>query len=598
MSTAGEGIPNDSFEHSVLESLVSSLPQFKDLAPALIRSLASEITWFSLPGGRTLFEADDAADALYVVVSGLLGVFVRPNAVHARLVGYIAAGQTAGEMGLLSGKARSATVIALRDTELVRLSKAAFDSLVLTHTTGLLRIAQVAVERLDASQRREQPKRAIPRTFAVVPFDESVDAMGFATRLVQCLRQFGRAEIVSQSQGANRTSAWFHNVERENDFVAYVSDATRTNWRKLCLRQADLLLLVARVEVGVSAWTTLAASREAEFELRRSELVLLHPGSISRGAARDWIALRPSINHHNICGPQDVERLTRILTGRAIGLTLSGGGARGFAHIGVIRALQEARLPIDAVGGTSIGAIIGAGCAAGWDYRELRDRLRHAFMDSNPLNDYTLPLVSLVAGRKVGRMLRQTFGDLDLEDLRLPYFCVSANLTRGVGEVHRRGELWRWLRASIAIPGILPPVFSDGQVYVDGATINNLPVDVMRDFMRGCVVGVDVSADRAFSTDMDEAELPSIWRMLPWFRRKQRRVNILQILLRASMVNSSINAAVQRDLSDLLLRPPLENVDLLDWRAFDRTVDAGYRHTCEVLKVHGARLAAATSWRA
>jgi NTE family protein len=262
---------------------------------------------------------------------------------------------------------------------------------------------------------------------------------------------------------------------------------------------------------------------------------------------------------------------------------LSGGGARGFAHIGVVRALREAGVTIDLVGGTSMGAIMGAGVAAGWTTAEMVERFHRAFVATNPLSDYTLPIVSLVAGRKVSRLLRQEFGQVAIEDLPLPFYAVSANLTTGRGSVHRSGDLWRWLRASVAIPGVLPPVFHQGEVHVDGGAINNMPVDVMRTAHAGVVIGVDVGSDTTFTSDIQDVDLPPLWKLLGWFRRHKQRPTILQILWRAGMVNSEAATVAGRRLTDLLLQPPLADVDLLNWHAFERAIEAGYRHTNERL---------------
>jgi NTE family protein len=142
--------------------------------------------------------------------------------------------------------------------------------------------------------------------------------------------------------------------------------------------------------------------------------------------------------------------------------------------------------------------------------------------------------------------------------------------------VHRRGELWQWLRASVAIPGVLPPVVQNRELFVDGATINNLPVDVMRDAGIGYVIGVDVGADRVFSSDTTESDMPPFWNLFEWFSGRRQRVSILQILWRAGMINSAGNRAARQELSDLLLQPPLEQIDMLNWKAFDRAIDAGY----------------------
>ncbi len=590
MSLEHETIVETAIERRSVLGMLANLPLFRDLEVALLSDIANETEWFSLPGGSTLFEAGAAPDALYFVISGCLGVYTQSLDGHARLVGRVLSGETVGEMALISGKPRTATVVALRDTEVGRFSKAAFEALMLAHPQGLLRIAQLTVARLESSQSQVRGTRAMPKTFTLIPHGVDVDIGGFATELVDALNRIARSELVWSVRGAEHTSHWFHNVERANDFVVYVADPTPTAWSKLCLRQADSLLLVARAGDAASDWPALAGNVDGRLALQRAELVLLHEDRFVAGAAQRWLAQKPGINHHHVRSPEDVARVARLLTGHGVGLVLSGGGARGFAHIGVIRALAEAGVPVDVVGGTSIGAIMAAGVAAGWDAVEMRERFKRTFVDTNPLNDYTLPLVSLVSGRKVGRLLRQEFGAVDIEDLPLPYFCVSSNLTTGRSAIHRSGELWLWLRASVAIPGVLPPVFNKGEVLVDGGAINNLPIDVMRELGRGPIVGVDVGADRAFSTDMDESEVPPFWKIVQWFRGKKRRVNILQILWRAGMINSSVNTQAHRDMTDLLMQPPLEAFDMLDWKSFDRAIDAGYRYAVERLSVSAPSL--------
>jgi NTE family protein len=287
-------------------------------------------------------------------------------------------------------------------------------------------------------------------------------------------------------------------------------------------------------------------------------------------------------------------RLTRLLAGRSLAVVLSGGGARGFVHLGALKALEAAHLPVDAIGATSIGAIIGAGWATGWGYEELVEHTRRSFVDRNPLGDYTLPWVSLVAGRRVGRLLRGEFGEMHIEDLPLPFFCVSANLSTGQAAVHRRGKLWLWLRASVAIPGVLPPVFTQKQVHVDGATLNNLPVDIMRESHEGAIVAVDAGADHMLDTHVEMTEVPPAWRLLPWLTQRPG-INILQILFRCGMINSASAANARRELADLALRPPLGGIDLLDWKAFERVIEIGYRSMSEALEAHGEGLRRRTS---
>ena len=573
-----------------LRALFAALPLLRDLEADFLESITREIEWFSLPGGATLFSAGQVADGVYVVVNGALGVYSVRTGAGSQLTGRVLAGEIVGETEVITGRNRSVTVVALHDSEVARLSVSTFEQLVATHPQTLRHVIGVVSARLEALQQGTTQPRVAPKVLVVVPNGPEVDAPRFAASLAQHLREAGRTEIVLSTLANDQTSHWFHRLERANDFVVYVSDPEATNWSRLCLRRADVALLLARNESPPRAWRVFEANHDLEAATRPAEIVLLNEGSPCTQTSRGWVTLHPTQRHHHVRGPADIARVARLVTGRALAVVLSGGGARGFAQIGVMRALQAARLPVDAIGATSIGAVIGAGWAAGWTYAEMKERVQRSFVATNPLGDYTLPFLSLVAGRRVNRLLKAEFGESHIEDLQLPFFCVSANLTTGQAAVHRRGPLWFWLRASVAIPGVLPPLFAQGQVHVDGATINNLPVDIMRDSLDAAIVAVDVGADRTFEAQGEMTEVPQIWRLLPWLRRERPRVNILQILLRASMINSAASTIAQRELADLVLKPPLERIDLLDWKSCDRAIELGYRHASEMLDDHGAVL--------
>jgi NTE family protein len=568
----------DQAETLVLRSdpvrLLGSLSLFQGLERETLSAIAAELEWIWVPGGATLFAAGEPSDAMYIVLAGCLGAY--SGGPVPQLLARVAAGEVVGELGLLSGRPRNAAVRALRDTDLARLPRESFDRVILRHPTAMLRVAQLLVERLESAGRRDPGVG--PRTYTLLPQSIEVDVGGFATELVACLCRHGRAELVWSVRGADHSSAWFHRIESGSDYVVYVADAEPSNWSRLCVRQADAILLLARAESEARPWPISLADAGGSLAASRSELVLLHDERVLAGAAARWCAQLPGVPHHHVAAPGDIARIARLLTGKAVGLVLSGGGARGFAHIGAIRALREAHVPIDLVGGTSIGAIMGAGVAAGWSPDEMTERFHRTFVATNPLNDYTLPFVSLVAGRKVSRLLRQEFGEVTIEDLPLPFYAVSANLTSGHTSVHRQGALWRWLRASVAIPGVLPPVFNRGDVHVDGGAMNNLPVDVMREQNRGLVIGNDVGSDTTFTSDIQDLDQPPLWKLYGWYRRHKQRPSILQILWRAGMVNSNAATAAGRELTDLLLTPPLADVDQLHWRAFGRAIEAGYRH--------------------
>lgn len=556
-------------------AMLAALPLFAGLPREIVDAAVSELEWISLPGGRLLFDAGSPADAVYYVVSGSLGVF----APGGELISRVAAGESVGEIGLIASRPRTAAVRALRDSELATLSAEAFERVLLGHPEAILRLARLTVLRIEGSG-TDRERQITPRTLALIPQDDGIDLPAHARDLVTALGRFGRVDLVTGRRAGSHSPQWFHEVESRNDFVVYAADAGDNPWTRLCLRQADVVLLTARARDVPAAWPGIDWNDSAA---RRTELLLIHERGFVNGAAARWQAVLPGVSCHHLRGAPDFARTVRLLTGRAVGLVLSGGGARGFAHLGVVRALREHGVPIDLVGGTSMGGILAAGVAADWSDAELVFRFRRSFVDTNPLSDFTLPFVSLVSGRKVGQLLRRELGEIDIEDLPLPFFCVSSNLTTGRIAVHQQGPLWRWLRASVAIPGVLPPVFHGGEVYVDGGAMNNLPVDVMRAKGRGPVIGVDVGADRAFTTDIEATETPPLWNLLFGRRSFRRRPNILQILWRSGMVNSATATLLQRSQTDLLLTPALESLDLLDWKSFERAIEIGYRDACERL---------------
>jgi NTE family protein len=525
--------------------------------PVALEALAACAVHFSLPAGHLLFEADSNPDGVYLLASGRLGVKT-PS--RTGLTAEIEHGELVGEAGWLLGQQRSTTIVALRDSELLLIPNAELDRIAARSTHFSLALARLCARRLRRSNRQEyKPKRA--HVFAVVPNSIEVDIADFAMRLVDELGKTGRTELVWDARATTHTATWFNRIEEVNDFVVYVANWASSGWTRQCCRQADVILMAAPASGRFSAWPA-GIAEAAIARGARVELALLHQGNIEPGAAAPWLKTQPTTLHHHIQGPADYARLARLLMRRGVGLVLSGGGARGFAHLGIIRALREAKVPLDFLGGASIGAIIAAGVAMGWSDEEMRLRYRRGFVDTNPVNDYTFPFLALTRGRKVSRLLEREYGSVLIEDLRHPYFCVSANLTTGRLFEHREGSVAHALRASVAIPGVMPPVFHEDGVLVDGAAINNLPVDVMQSHAPGFVIGCDVGADRNFG---------------------ERRVNIFQVLMHAGMVNGAASERAQRELADVLLKPPLPNIDLLDWRAFDRAIQSGYDYACAAL---------------
>lgn len=567
-----------------LRAFLREIDLFAPLDTAGIDELAGELEPCALPGGAVLFDEGDAADALYIVRTGGLAAYRR--GVNGRLVllGMVGVGEVAGEISLVAQTPRQSLLRALRDSVVLRLSADAFHRLLAKHPQAMMHTVGVTARHL--LERPGEARYSAPRTFAILPHDAGVDALGFARSLADALSRYGSCALVDAATARGRDAAWLHGIEATHRYVLLLGDTGETAWREQCARQADAFVLPVNAADPPSAWPEVAYINAQREPLRQRHLVLLHAGDIGIGRAAAWLAELRGARHHHVRGDRaaaDTERIARLLIGRSMGLVLSGGGARGFAQIGIVHALREGGQQIDCVGGTSIGAIIGAGVALDWSGEEMFYNYRRAFVEGRPLRDYTFPFVSLTRGHRVARLLREAFGERDITDLPLPFYAVTANLTAGAAQVHRAGPLWFWLRAASAIPGVLPPVFHRGEVFVDGAVINNLPVDPMREAQVGDVIGIDISADDVLHAQVEEPALPSLWRVVLDHLRRRPRPGIVNILLRSGMVNSEAASALRRAQTSLLLTPPMRDVGLLDWQAYERAIAAGYRHAREVL---------------
>ena len=347
-------------------------------------TLEGEVEWFCLPGGQTLFAKGEPPDALYLLLSGALGLIAAKPGSSGAMIAQIHAGETVGEMGVLSNRPRSATAVALRDSSLLRIGKPVFEKLLRLHPDATLRLLAQLVDWLDHTMRGTSAL-FVPKTLALIPLDAAVPTEDLAARLAASLLAMGlRVEVLGET-AVRRGEEYFHAVESARDLIIYRGAVNNTAWMSQCVRRADrLLFLSATGESPPADLRVLDALPPLPW--RVSELVLLHQESGVRRPAAPWLARLPVQGHYHLrCHSQaDIARLARCVTGRAIGLVLSGGGARGFGHIGVIKALREAGLPLDLLGGTSIGSIIAAGAALEWTDTEFETHMRRAFVDFEP----------------------------------------------------------------------------------------------------------------------------------------------------------------------------------------------------------------------
>ena len=534
---------------------------FPNLDHNELQAITRVCSWFSIPGGSSLLRQGQESDLIYIVASGILGAYRADAAGQERLLGRIGVGELIGEMGFLTGDARTATIRALRNSELVKISRTDLPELASQHPGVLTEVCRTVISRLRDVQERGTAKLHA-KTFCVIAEDANLDVMAFAE--VMRGAAGGNPLVLTRVDAVGNTAEWFFRHERDHSAIIYVAEPQLTTWTKFCIRQSDHVVVLVRAQS--SARPILASQSGQEIvpvDIPR-DLVLMWDNTIVGSQASAWLeAVRPRFHYH-VRSRADAERAARLITGNGVGLVLSGGGARGLAHVGVAKALRELGITIDAIGGTSIGALVGAGLALEWDIEPAFENCMQAFLRRPFLNDFGLSRSALFSGRKLNRLFNEWFGEICIEETPINFFCVTTNLTTGSLAVHTSGKVAEWVRASAAIPGVFPPFLNGGSVHVDGGVLDNLPISSMRRSGINSVIAVNVGLDDALSASAGPP-------------------GVLDLLKRVATIGSDFKQGSELQKCDILISPGTGHIRLLDWRSYEQAFAAGYRATMQQL---------------
>lgn len=589
------------------------------IEPEALELLRAQLEWVEVPGGSTLMTEGEPGESMYLTVSGRLRAYVRSDGGHSgtqRRVADMGRGQVIGEISLFTDAPRAATVVAVRDSVLVRLTKDVFKTLLASSAQVSIALTRQIIQRLQSGTAAHTAAQERPVAMGLLPVSSGVDLQAFGQRLARHLGTVGRVRVVdsttvdaelqepgiAQREGADATAnrriaMLLDEIEARNDFVLLLADPEPTldAPREPPLRRVAAAGRRAGRARHPPHRGKLPAAPRALAEAAEI-LVLLHPeGTQCPRGTQQWLDRRPVADHVHVRPTldRDMARLARIQSRTAVGLVLAGGGARGFAHLGIYRALQEEGVEIDCVGGTSIGSVMAAYVASDQPLATVMANAREAFR-TNPTGDWSLlPLMSLIKGRRLRHILHEAVGSLvgfpaQVEDLWKNYYCVATNYSRASEQVVRRGSLVKSLLASISIPGALPPVVHEGDLLCDGGTFNNFPVDVMRSNMRGVgtVIGVDLNFRKPRRIELDD--IPSSWALLrdklrPRAQRRYKLPSLASYLMQVTILYSMSRQRQSQQLTDLYFNPPMDRVGMLQWNRFEQIVQQGYAHGIQVL---------------
>ncbi len=579
---------------------------FRSLNSQDLIQLLTQMTPLTLQKNEILFYQGEPADALYIVVHGKLGAIHQKQPDETVLVNTIGPGETVGENGLMSDSPRGLTIKALSDCDLLKLSATAFEQFYQQYPSSLLDLSQLVIHRQNQTLEKFVAEKPRPYCIALVRTETTQTLNHFLKQLDEKLSSIPHVKLVSAEEIEAQRIDNPLNAPQLLDFVensrsaitCFVYSTPLSDHRLAHFYEHffDAIVWLADAHASPQTcgrqWADLSSNVFSY--ATRKELLLLHRDDGPRHTQPwlDWDTFT-LVHHLRIDNALDIDRLLRFFSGKAVGVVLSGGGARGWVHIGALRALLEAQIPIDAIGGTSSGAIVSACYATTLNADDCYQKMYDISMsEANPmaLRNFTLPLVSILSAKRGTKSLAKYFGDVCIEDLPIPFFCVACNLNQSQETIWQQGLAWKRIRSSMSIPGLLPPMVEHRELYVDGGVMNNLPVDVMRRLLapRGTVIAVDVTGPGADAQHYDFPPILSfVDSLLTVFRLKNRHYkfpNFGETMLKSLCMGAMERVEMNRAAADLLIRPDLGGIGLVAVRRGHRLVETGYRETQKLLE--------------
>ena len=560
--------------------------------------------------GETLIAQGSPSRTLFIVDFGLFEV---RNADNNQVIAVIGKDQLIGEIGFFSGEPRNASVIAVRDAAVLEIDRSEFDKL-LTRVPEVQRaisrslakrLARVAeIVRNSAASRQMSPMRVV----AVIRAGSGDIPSAFVEKLRattssrdrSCFLTSSDAELHFGRQHIDRYAIanWFADIERNHDLVVCVADGALTDWTQTALRSADQALMVA-----AGSPDELNCVESFAFDIfppARRRLVRLHARrtGVVRSTA-SWLRLRDvfMVHHISMADETDFNSLIRFLTGRAIGFVAGGGGAFGLTHIGVFRAFREHGITFDIHGGSSVGSAMAAAFSQLAEPDEIEAGVHEIFVRRRALKRLTFPRYGLLDHTVLDEALQQAYGSAAIEDVWKPYFAVATDLSTYVMRVIRTGPIWEAIRASCAIPGVLPPFFDDeGHMLVDGGVVDNVPVTIMNSLKSGPNVVVDLRPLDHHVYDFGYLSIPGRWELLarmitPLLRQKLPRCPGPASVIQQSLFGNIRNKPNAANSQDLVLHPPVfPGSSIMNWDRHRDVLACAYQwgqETVERLRTQG-----------
>jgi predicted acylesterase/phospholipase RssA/CRP-like cAMP-binding protein len=589
-------------------SLVKGSKIFSSLDDAALHKVINKLEKIYLRKNKILFHQGDLSDGLYILVSGRLVGLLKTKLNQEKFIGDIDPGQTIGELGAISHEPRTATVKALQNSILLKLSAEQFSTLcneypllMMETMRNLMRRSRSLIELLATP---DSGKRHI----VILPANKKTSLDAFAARLEGMLKNHSDMVVISEYNAEFQAQAlslvdlqkYVNDLQEQCKKIVYLLRGDDSPLDKFSLEQADMIYVVASADCKhyVNRATHKKIQKSDLAYRAKPELVLLHEKEKRLPSyTKAWLKMENFGLHHHIRVTQekDWQRLMRFIRGEAVGVVLGGGGVRSWAHIGALKALEEAGIPVDAIGGTSAGSIVAGHYALHETYKDSHAKLRllsAVTRKSVSLWNLTWPAVSLFNGKAYAEAQKNLFGNVKIENLWLPFFCITCDLSKSTQVVNRIGLLWKKIRASTSVPGIFPPVVVNGRMQLDGGIANNLPVDVMKKMSGSIHTVIAVELIHSIRDEEDYKFPPSLtfWQTvltkLRIINRDYRFPHFIDTFLQALLVGSSVKQRECAAAADVLVSPDLSDFNLLSVTEAEENqlIELGYQSAVAAIK--------------
>ena len=532
-----------------------------------------------LQKNEVLFHRGETGGEMYILLNGSLEAHLETEG-RNEVLGIISSGECVGEMALLQDGVRSTSITARRESVLLKIGKKEFDQLSAMNPLLQLHLNKIIIERLKRQNEKTEPTKIRSKFIAFFPLDEGVSTNTYSEAFVRYWRESKRITVLQEGDFEYKSKLDFFlkiNELESNDYVIMPCTG-HGDWSSMCMNNADKVVYFAKGDNNILISNDIASSL-----IHRDELILAFD-SAPKDIAGYFKYFQPNkIFRHQVKNKQHQDRIIRIISETAICLVLGGGGAHGLANLGVLKALLEHNIPIDIVGGSSVGSIFAATIAQDWEYEYIYQNIDYHLSKKNPLNDYTLPIVALLKGKKMKKMLRKHF-DLPMEDLWKNMFAVASNLSTSKTEIIQSGALDVAIAASISIPGILPPVLFKQGLLIDGGVLNNLPSDIMKSLYNGYIISVDVVTpkERTIEHEYPLSNRQFIKNTVTGKKRNYVPGTMNTIL--KSVTLASIERSPEKKRHSHIYLTPRINKGFLAWKAIKSFEDEGYNTTQSQLR--------------